>query len=181
MPLTTASSRPGALCWCPTPRARCWPMCLPRPLLERDPAPRPEQVEQAREKGLPFPVFAAGHCGWRAGDADIELAERMVSTGTAPFKTCCSWPPPRVRLGADQRQGPEGFEPAGAVSAGARRAGAVLCEHWHRGVAQGRASAAHGQQLREHAGRTPGHTARPGSMTIELTALKKIPHGHLQL
>lgn len=52
-------------------------------LLERDPRATPEQVLQAQEKAHRGPclmlVVVNGHCG----DADIDLYERIVSTGCA--------------------------------------------------------------------------------------------------
>ena len=52
-------------------------------LLERDPGAAPEQVEQAREKAYRSPVLLLAIVDGERGDADIELAERMVSAGCA--------------------------------------------------------------------------------------------------
>ena len=52
-------------------------------LLERDPDAAPEQLEQAREKAYRSPVLLLAIVDGERGDADIELAERMVSAGCA--------------------------------------------------------------------------------------------------
>ena len=52
-------------------------------LLERDPAATPEQAEQAREKAYRSPVLLLAVVDAARGDADIDLAERLVSAGCA--------------------------------------------------------------------------------------------------
>jgi len=52
-------------------------------LLERDLDAAPEQLEQAREKAYRSPVLLLAIVDGERGDADIELAERMVSAGCA--------------------------------------------------------------------------------------------------
>ena len=52
-------------------------------LLERDAAARPEQLEQAREKAFRAPLLLLLVVDALCGDADIDLAERIVSAGCA--------------------------------------------------------------------------------------------------
>lgn len=63
-------------------------------LLERDPDAAPEQVEQAREKAYRSPC-----CCWPLWMASGAMPTLSWPSAwcrpVAPFKTCCSWPPPR--------------------------------------------------------------------------------------
>ncbi len=52
-------------------------------LHERDPAATPEQMEQAREKAYRSPVLMLAVVDAERGDAEIDLAERIVSAGCA--------------------------------------------------------------------------------------------------
>ncbi|SFC20223.1 Nitroreductase [Polaromonas sp. OV174] len=52
-------------------------------LLERDPAATPEQVAQAREKAYRAPLLMLVVVDGQRGDAEIDLLERIVSTGCA--------------------------------------------------------------------------------------------------
>lgn len=52
-------------------------------LQERDPEATPEQIEQAREKAYRSPVLLLAVVDSARGDADIDLAERLVSAGCA--------------------------------------------------------------------------------------------------
>ena len=52
-------------------------------LLERDAAATPEQLEQAREKAFRAPLLLLLVVDGLCGDADIDLAERIVSAGCA--------------------------------------------------------------------------------------------------
>ncbi len=52
-------------------------------LQERDPGAMPAQIEQAREKAYRAPVLLLAVVDAARGDADIDLAERLVSAGCA--------------------------------------------------------------------------------------------------
>jgi nitroreductase len=52
-------------------------------LQQRDPGATPEQVEQAREKAYRSPVLLLAVVHAACGDADVDLAERLVSAGCA--------------------------------------------------------------------------------------------------
>lgn len=52
-------------------------------LLERDPSATPEQCEQAREKAYRAPVLMLVVVDGERGDPDVDLGERLVSTGCA--------------------------------------------------------------------------------------------------
>lgn len=52
-------------------------------LLERDPVATPEQAEQAREKAYRSPILLLAVVDAARGDADVDLAERIVSAGCA--------------------------------------------------------------------------------------------------
>lgn len=52
-------------------------------LLERDPSAAPEQCEQAREKAYRAPVLMLVVVDGERGDPEVDLGERLVSTGCA--------------------------------------------------------------------------------------------------
>lgn len=52
-------------------------------LCERDPGATPQQIQQAREKAFRAPLLLLVVVDSQCGDQDIDLAERLVSTGCA--------------------------------------------------------------------------------------------------